>query len=202
MLSLLKSNAHKQDLYTSMPSHSKQQHLKIQIKSRTRWDECDFWIVFYRRGTLSNMEVVNAKTFTEIFQNVIHHGIDDNRPLMYVDTSVRKGKSLHLLFYPESLFTTEDNREMWLENLVSMLIGTYPKALGLYFSEEIFAKHDMKRNFARFIDRLMAENVYLNHLTLLAIFQPFNHLLQSAEYAKEHLNNQYSIFIDTSKSMG
>ena len=167
--------------------------LNIYIKEKPHLEECDFWVVFYPPGELLSHEVIKAKTFSDIFAQVSAHGIKESQPLFYVDGS--SSTQLYLLFYPETGYRSEEQWERWLEGLVTLLANTYPKALGLYFGEEISKTQNMKDHLVRLIDRLMAENITLDSLTLLKIINPGEHMVESAHYAQNRLKDQYNIAI-------
>lgn len=172
-----------------------EEDLHIFIKDKPYWGECDFWVMFYPHGSLHSREVIHAKTFRDIFAQVSRQGISDSQTLLYVDNSSERD-SLYLLFYPETRFKKEEEWEQWLDNLVALLANTYPKALGLYFGEEISRTQNMKARLVCLIDRLMAENIALNSLTLLNITQSGEHLVESAEYARKSLRDQYNIAVN------
>lgn len=170
--------------------------LKIMVRSKPNWEECNFWVVFYPKGKIPSNDVVRAKTFSSIFENAISQGINDNRRLMYVDSSFHKHKCLYLLFYPENLYYASTNQiwDTWLEDFIKFLrSSTHPNTLGLYFGEKMFSDQNMKDQLVRCIDRLMTEEFPLESITLLTIFSPHKHLLESAKYVQKCLQGQYNI---------
>lgn len=139
--------------------------LRVSITSKPLWEECDFWVLFYKKGPIPSSQAVHGEGFAQVFHRISTHGIEDSKQLLFVDSSWKK-KGLHLLLCPESDKTMEE-WETWLKKLTALLTDARARSVGAYFSEAMGDDHNHKAHLLSTIVNHLCTTTY-SHLTLLS----------------------------------
>ncbi len=118
---------------------------------------CNFWILFYKRGTLKSSQLIKRDSLSQLFQEIESSGVNDHDPVLMVNSSTPEIKKTYI--YP-TFDSSSETGSQWTGQFITRLNRFHLESVGIYLPKSMNLT-DLTYLITQIIQKEVAQKIYL-----------------------------------------